>query len=84
MLNHPPGTEVTFTWYGRHNLVGGGHRGTYLTKEQFDDCSGPVLTNKEYEPLRPKVTLSERKMHYFACGVEDHCKKGMKVAIRVR
>ena len=74
---------MTFSWYGNHNLVGGGHHGTFLTKEQFDECSGPVLRHKYVESSGKTVVLTERKVHYFACGVGDHCREGMKVAIRV-
>merc|ERR1712203_17070 len=70
-----PGDSVTFLWQGSHHNV------EKVTKEGFDNCTGFTSTAGKAGP--DTKTLEKTGIHYFACGVGNHCANQQKLKVKV-
>ncbi|KAH7284650.1 hypothetical protein KP509_34G064400 [Ceratopteris richardii] len=75
--------ELTF------NYVKGAHTVFEVNYSTYVNCTFSMwygrdwIYNRTNRGGKTKLILNESRPHYFACGMGDHCKQGMKVAINV-
>eukprot|EP00249_Psilotum_nudum_P008865 c21562_g1_i1 orf=106-780(-) len=54
-----------------------------VSKSNYDTCSTANPISNDDGAGNTRITLSKIGNHYFMCGVEGHCRQGMKLAINV-